>query len=107
MQRYKRSSRDTLQLAEQIDSGYVDPQSKDAISFPGDIVSQTRSVVSTKNVNPETFSAATKFAEDILRSEVFTQFVENTISMSELERAKSGTQKSIMFENEYDAGVFT
>lgn len=107
VQRYKRSSRDTLQLAEQIDSGYVDPQSKDAISFPGDVVSQTRSVVSTKNVNPETFSAATKFAEDILRSEVFTQFVENTICMSELERAKSGTQKSIMFENEYDGGVFT
>ena len=101
VQRFKRSARDSVQLAEQIHAGYVDPSAEDAIDFPEDIVSRAEEAMTNKSVSPETFDSAVQFAEKTLRGDGFNSFLDNPMCMNELTRAKSGPQKAIMFENEY------
>ena len=55
-----------------------------------------------RTITPETFDSAIRFVEDALRGDGFHQFVDHPEHMQQLIRAKSGPQKAIMFENEYE-----
>jgi hypothetical protein len=102
VQRFKRSARDSTQLAEDINTGYMASDAEDAIAFPPDILAGVKDGLAKRTITPETFDSAIRFVEDALRGDGFHQFVDHPEHMQQLIRAKSGPQKAIMFENEYE-----